>query len=469
MAHAIAGAAAQAGSDDPGTQAGASGYRVTCTVLRRLWFLFVVFFLLAAMFAIVGPLLQYVVLTFFAASHGGGDCMSAPKSEPCRLAAGDMTTYHSIVGVFVATARTVTSLTLGSLSDSIGRRAIFIFKGCLWVSAVYSLAMYQLLGVSLWTFLVIRPVATMFDFSGVAMALGADVFPERNLRGTAMSISIALVMVAVLICTVLAGVLPANVCFVVAVTAATVNLVFLFAFFPETATIKLSAEAQRRRGPAGAMRAAFAIITRNSFILRMACIAVVGGVSTVGTVITSLPYLTSYIGMKREEMAGMIVLTISSVLVTLGVFARPVIASLGEVGTYRLCLLWGALLPAGLCLCEQPWHVILMLAVSMGPIALQLPIVSGIKSNLVTDTEQGLVQGALAAMVNLATAVAAPLFGWMYNANTNGGASESRHAAFPSLITAAGVGMLAFLVSLTLPVRIPEPPAKALDEAFLPQ
>ncbi|CAE8615438.1 unnamed protein product, partial [Polarella glacialis] len=57
----------------------------------------------------IGPCLQYIILTFFAASHGGGDCELTPSSEPCRLAASDAAVYNgassgicNVVGAFVA-------------------------------------------------------------------------------------------------------------------------------------------------------------------------------------------------------------------------------------------------------------------------------------------------------------------------------------------------------------------------------
>jgi len=307
----------------------------------------------------------------------------------------------------------------------------------------------------------------MWDSNGVAMALVADVIPERSVRGAAMSIAIALILIVVLVCLFLAAMLPVNVSFAVALIAGAIKLVFLFAAFPETANEVMSPDACQRQGPKSALRAAYGIITMNSFILRMACIAVVGGMSSVGSHLIAQPYLTGYVGMKRDQMAVMFAVIVVSVLLVLGVLAKPVIAYFGEVRTYQLCLFSVALLPATLCLCSQPQHVIIVLGVFTGPMALQIPIVSAIKSNMVSDAEQGLVQGALAALVNLASAVAAVIFGWMYNWSTDGGALQSRSAAYPSLITTSAVGLVAFLLSLSLPLKVPAPVSYALNEALL--
>jgi len=198
----------------------------------------------------------------------------------------------------------------------------------------------------------------------------------------------------------------------------------------------------------------------------MACIALIGGVSSVGTGLVVQPYLTSFIGMKRQEMSGLFAVIITSVLVTLGLVAKPLTTYCGDVRTYQLCLLCVALMPAGLCLCAEPCHVMVLMGLLMGPVVLQIPIISAIKSNLVSDEEQGLVQGALAALVNMASALAAPIFGWAYNFCTHGGAAHSRNAAFPPMLVASGVGVAAFLVSLSLPLQVPLPDAILSDNGF---
>merc|ERR1712107_737300 len=106
--------------------------------------------------------------------------------------------------------------------------------------------------------------------------------------------------------------------------------------------------------------------------------------------------------MKRQDLAVLYVCIVGSVLFTLGVVSRPLIAYCGDVRTYQFCLFCVSLLPAAFCLCSEPWQVTLLLGLFMGPCMLQVPIVSAIKSNLVTDAAQGLVQGALAALVNIA-------------------------------------------------------------------
>merc|ERR1719174_2334642 len=93
-------------------------------------------------------------------------------------------------------------------------------------------------------------------------------------------------------------------------------------------------------------------------------------------------------------------------------------AYLGDVRTYQMCLLGVAAKPALLCFCSEPWHVMVAVPPLVGFTFLQVPIISAIKSNLVSDSEQGLVQGALASLVNMASAVAAPIFGWLYNSCT---------------------------------------------------
>lgn len=392
--------------------------------------------------------------------------MVTPTSNACRRAAGDVTTYNSIVGSLTSAVAVVMALTLGSLSDSVGRRGIFIIKGALSVCMLYALALHQLAGYTLWIFLLIRPLGAMWDSNGVSMALMADVIPERSIRAAAMSITIALILIIALACLLLAGLLPVGVSFTLALIAGTLKIVFLFTIFPETMREPPSHDARSRQHPMTALIAAIQIITRNSFILRMACIAVIGGTSTAGTWIVAQPYLTSYIGMQRQQLASLMAAMIVSVLFTLGAVSKPLTAQLGDVRTYQVCLLGVALMPVVLCICKEPWHVMIATSPLMGFICLQIPILSAIKSNLVSDAEQGLVQGALASLGNMASAVAAPLFGWLYNYSTDRGANDSRSAAFPPLLVASAVGVAAFLVSLSLPLKVPDPDI-ALSETLL--
>mmetsp|Transcript_31770 Transcript_31770/g.73755 ORF Transcript_31770/g.73755 Transcript_31770/m.73755 type:complete len:469 (+) Transcript_31770:62-1468(+) len=428
-----------------------------CIVARRLWFFFVIVTLAVSMFTIIGPIYPYIVLSFFAKDHGGSDCISMPKSEPCRLAAADVTSYNSVVGSLTSAVSVFSALTLGSVSDSIGRRAIFITKGLLTTSALGALALYQLAGVNLWIFLVLKPVSAMWDFNGVFLALVADMIPEKEMRVVAVSTLLALTLAMALVSLALGALLPITVCFALALTAGAVKLFFYFAFFPETLAAPTSQAMRQRQGPVGALRAALQVLTANAFIFRMACTAAIGSVSTMGTGLVAQAYLTAYIGMRRQELAELSVVMGASVVVTVTGLARPLVECFGDVRTYQLSLIGVAVLPAGFCLCSEPWHVMLLCGLFTGPMILQFPTVTAIKSNLVGDAEQGLMQGALASLLNAASAAAALGFGWMYSVCTEGGTVASRQSAFLPLLVASLIGAASFLVSLSLPKQVPPP------------
>merc|ERR1711879_783379 len=170
----------------------------------------------------------------------------------------------------------------------------------------------------------------MGDFNGVSMALMADTVPEKHLRGVAMSVTIALVLIVCLSCMGLTAVLPVSISFYVALIAATVKLVFYFTLFPETVAAK-SDSSWNRQSPAGAVRAAFRLITKNDFILRMAWVAMIGAISSVGSGIVIQPYLTGYIGMDHKQLSGLMSIVIVSVLLTLGPLAKPITEHCGDV------------------------------------------------------------------------------------------------------------------------------------------
>jgi DHA1 family tetracycline resistance protein-like MFS transporter len=427
------------------------------TVVRRLWFLFVVGFFTIFMYCLVAPLMTYAVLTFFAQSYGGADCMKTPTARPCKLAANDAVIYNSVVGCLVSLVSVVSAISLGSSSDSIGRRLIFLIKGALSCAMIFTFVLYNLVGLTLWVFLSFKPLASVWDINGVLLATITDLVPERELRGPAMSITISLLVICILISLGLSAVLPITISLYMAVVAGIIKLVFYLSCFPETLRKAPSRSAKQRKGILGSMKAAAQILVRSAFILRTALVTVIGAISSVGSGLVASSFVTVYLGVTREQQILMGILIICSVLLTLGVLAEPVVAYFGYVRTFQVCQFGNAAMPALLCLCSEPWHVMLLLALLMGPLALQFPIISALKSNLVNEDEQGLIQGALTSLVNLASGLAAPVFGWLYDLYTSKGADESKSAVIPPLLISASIGLLAALVSLTLPLKVPEP------------
>jgi len=213
--------------------------------------------------------------------------------------------------------------------------------------------------------------------------------------------------------------------------------------------------------------AADLIFFRNSFISRMALVFVLSGQSLAGLATVAKPYLTGYLGVDRPTGARLVFVCGCSVMSTIYLGLKPLVNRLGEVRTTQCCLGFLASLPLLYCACSEVWHVFVLAAVFSGPMVLQFPVITAIKSNLVNEEEQGLMQGALASFRVLAEAVAGAFFGAYYSYSTHGGTEKDRTKAFPPFVLASFLGGCSLLLACTLPDRPPPPMPKSSERSVL--
>jgi len=420
----------------------------------RLRFVLCLIFLTILQYGIVGPSVQFIVLSFFAAPHGGGDCNAMPESKPCRQAASDAAAYHGTAYFLTSGLEFCTALTLGSYSDIVGRRPLFRAKAVLSVVPIGALALHVFAGGTLWAFLVVCPIYEAVDINGVFLATMSDVVVEPHLRTSAFSMLFLCVFIAVGMVLPFAGMLSANVTLFVALGACVGKVAFVYIFFPETA--RLATDWDWPHSPWDTITAAVDLLGRNHFIFRMVLVLVVSGLSAAGVGTVLPPYLTAYLGVDKAVGVELVIIGGLSVVVALAFGLRPLLAHLSEVRALQVCMAAATVFPALLAGCSDVWHVFVLTAVFAGPIVLQFPIIAGIKSNLVDDEDQGLLQGALASIRVAAVAVSHLFFGWFYRYATSNGAASSRTAALPPLLVAVALSALALVVASTLPEELPQ-------------
>lgn len=196
----------------------------------------------------------------------------------------------------------------------------------------------------------------------------------------------------------------------------------------------------------------------------MALVFVLSGQALVGLITVAKPYLTSYLGVNRPVGARIAFVSGTSVVISIIVGLKPLVARYGEVRAMQICLGFLAALPLVYCACSEVWHIFVLVALFSGPMVLQFPIITAIKSNLVNEEEQGLMQGTLASFRVFAEAIAGALFSAFYNHSTAGGSSSDRTQAFPPFVLASALGAMALLVACTLPERPPPPLPKARED-----
>mmetsp|Transcript_45690 Transcript_45690/g.82634 ORF Transcript_45690/g.82634 Transcript_45690/m.82634 type:complete len:500 (-) Transcript_45690:219-1718(-) len=414
-----------------------------------------VFTFLSSMVAFM--VMQYVTLTFFAQNHGGGDCELTPSSPACAQAASDATVYASIVTPLCNVVSIYATVYLGHKSDTIGRKPMFVIKGVLLSVVMYAMMLHMYFNVSLWVYLVIRPISAMFDTNGVNFATMVDFMPEASMRAAAttayMSVN-GLLMLAIFPLTLL----PSYACIFIGTAAATAKIFYFALFFPETVSgAVLANKRQPQYSTMHAGKAAFRLITSNEYLFRTSVSTTLNGITGVGVMIVTMPYLTAYIGFTRQEgiLLGMEMLVLFMLWLTC--LAKPLIGWLGEVRLLQIAFLNSFMVPLLICFCSKVWHVAVLFGVSMGPSILASPCIMAIKARLVHDDEQGLVQGVLFSVLNMATTIATPVFGLLYAYATEGGTSTDRWAVFPLLATSGLFSLAAFFAVFPLPRELPKP------------
>jgi len=341
------------------------------------------------------------------------------------------------------------------MGDSVGRRPIFKAKNAMSLLPTMALALHVFCGMTLWIYLVIGPIYEMFDINGVFLALLTDIVKSPEERSKAFATFIVMVVGIAVVVIPFAGLMPMNVAVGVSLLAAVAKVAFVFTCFPETAPLVKKVEEQRS-GLLSVGGQAFAIIRRNGFISRMVFVLIVSGFGSAGSHTIGSSYFTAYMSMERSEITALVFVAGLSLAITLAGIMGPLTRKLGDIQTMQFSLAISAVTPLGIIASSEKWQLFVLFFFLTGPGFLQVPLISAIKSNLVGEHEQGLVQGVLAAVRVIAVAVADAFFGWFYREATDHGRSSSRTSAFGPYLLVATLGLFALGIACTLPLDVYE-------------
>lgn len=242
-------------------------------------------------------------------------------------------------------------------------------------------------------------------------------------------------------------------------TFAIIKLAYLHYIFPETNVSRIKATSW---DAAIAPCTAFAILSRHSFIFRMTLIVTFSGLSQAGLNTILMPYLTAYLGFKRSDFLPLMLVCVPAGVVAYAGYLRPLIENAGQVITLRICLVLAVAFPV-LCLgCNSALGFIIVCSIVSGPMAMLSPTVSGIKGSLVSQEEQGVVQGAIAAITNLACGICDVLFGWFWVQVTAGGTRVEKSATAPVFLLSSALAFVALCLACWLPTQIPQAPSRQM-------
>ncbi|CAE8610231.1 unnamed protein product [Polarella glacialis] len=251
--------------------------------------------------------------------------------------------------------------------------------------------------------------------------------------------------------------------------AAGLKVSFLFFMFPETAKLvepELDSGDSDSRSPGfpaapdliETARHAFRVLTRHSFIARMTMVLTMTGFAGSGYAIVMPPFMTGYLGFTRRDKLALFMSAAASVLITFLAVLGRLVSRFGSVRVLQMSLAAYVVFPVCCSACGREWHLVALVAIFAGPLCMAFPVVSAIKSNLVAQDEQGLVQGAIASIGKGTATAGFLLFSFLFALETHSGQIKDRSAVFLPFLVISGISLSAFLLSCSLPLEPPPPP-----------
>mmetsp|Transcript_66491 Transcript_66491/g.187296 ORF Transcript_66491/g.187296 Transcript_66491/m.187296 type:complete len:463 (+) Transcript_66491:75-1463(+) len=412
---------------------------------------------LACLQGTVAPAAPYIVNTFFAATHGGGDCEAAPDSDACRQGAADAAFFRGCSSAVADNIGMLTAVNLGSCSDSIGRRPLIRVNGVLRAMPYIALAGHMVAGLTLWVYLVLGAAVEGFDVNGVFGALLHDAIPNPDDKAAAFGVFFVVMGLVGAIVLPIGFIMPPLWALAVTLVAIVLKLLYLFFAFPETAP----ASAQDRSSFLEVAHVTFRVLTRNNFIFRMSAILALSALGGSGYAILGPLYMNGYVGVKRSDTLVLALVAGVSVLAMFAVALGPLVARVGEVRVLQISMVASTVFPLLWPACTEVWHLCVLFGLFTGPLVLSVPVVISIKGKLVAEDELGLVQGAMASISKLMATLGLAFFGWLAGYATDGGRVKSTGAFYMPMSFVAGFNLAALLLSTSLPTSLPPPPTRA--------
>mmetsp|Transcript_90421 Transcript_90421/g.281024 ORF Transcript_90421/g.281024 Transcript_90421/m.281024 type:complete len:278 (+) Transcript_90421:1168-2001(+) len=194
------------------------------------------------------------------------------------------------------------------------------------------------------------------------------------------------------------------------------------------------------------------ILVRHALLSRLALIAIISHFVDSGFNAISGSFLQLYMQWTRKATYICSMLGSISSILWLGFGLGALTRLSGEVGALNVsrwsCVICGILFM----LSTQVWQVWCLQAVFAGPVAVGIPAIAALKGRLVTQNEQGLMQGALNTVTSIAGSLGPPALGVVFQAvNTS-----TVRTAMSNLTMVYGVvlSMPVLLLLLTLPYYV---------------
>lgn len=400
---------------------------------NMLWVrLFVYVFVLLVEMVVLGSQLAYIETSWFARWHTKPgdprpDCDRNPELEACKRGASDFAFWNGLMAGTSGLITVFTSVAFGTASDALGRRSVLIFKAVANLLRALALAAVVLRDMSLWIYFCAEAMDGFIEVKGVVIAMFADLTrhaPHR--RGPVYGTAILVLVATMGLIYPLAAQLTYRTAVVIGCVAAALHLLISFCILPET-SLGVEDSCVDRVQPPGltALFQTYAILNRNSFMRRLACVLVLNIFAHAGSRAVLQPYLMSRFGIHKSQQATLLLTMMPSIAICMSIGLWVLVPRLGEVKVIQYSFLFNVAFTSVPLFAGALWQLCAFNAVLAGPGLMLIPVINAVKSNLVNDHEQGQVQGLIAAMMTFSVSVSHAVFGALYQGTTRGGEDTS--------------------------------------------
>ncbi|CAJ1437718.1 unnamed protein product [Effrenium voratum] len=368
-------------------------------------------------------------------------CEETPEAAYCQAAISDNLFWATTVGALGSFLHFALGPFLGALSDTIGRRPVILLCSLLGYPSLVSLALFVYRNVSMYFTFALMPLAEL-PVLAIWFAFIVDLIEDSR----DASVAFGLITAVSLLSTMLGAAVGAFLSMkggVAAMIAVDIGILlpYLVCYLPETLPVSKRQPLQWRAAVPGL---GMSILARNGLFLQLSTLVIGSTFIGSGFQRVSSSFLQKYIRWPKQCNNLAIIIGGTSSILWAGAGLSITSRLAGDIGTLGLALWSGTLYMLCFAFITEQWHVYLLNAVLLGPQALAFPATSAIKSRLVAESEQGLLQGALNTGKSIAESLGPLLFGLLFEMFNSSLEPERRHLSTRIPI------LVAFVVSLPL-------------------
>lgn len=369
---------------------------------------------------ISGPGANYIGVNFFARKYtdlpwSQIHCELDPNQPHCSKGVMDLTQVNTYVGLVAPIVQILLGPALGSLSDAYGRRPVLISVWVLGFLPQIFVASHLYRGTSLWMSYYLVPLSDL-PSSAVSYAYVIDIVRDPKSLALAFGLQSAAGTFFNLLGMIIGSKLTLTTAFTAGFIITVATLAYIVLLFPESLPAAGRRPMQLRAFVPGF---GLGILVRNELLARLAYFAAGATFADAGFNAVTGSWLQLY--MKWTFQASYIAAILGSlssiVWLTLGM--RLLVGWLREPSVLTLSRWCGLASGIIFLVSREPWHVYLIQVFFRGPVAMGIPCIAAMKGQLISPSEQGLLQSALNTLTSIAGSVGPLCFGIIFRATNS--------------------------------------------------